>query len=126
MRYIKLNFTLKKKSYFQCPIILTSKLVCANIFLIKAYGTNAVTAWYNEIQFYNYNNPGFSGATGHFTQVIWKSSTQVGCGLSVNYQRQLVGTTYWNFYMAYVSCNYSPAGNNISNGQFALNVLAKK
>jgi hypothetical protein len=28
----------------------------------------SITAWYNEEKQYNYNNPGFSGATGHFTQ----------------------------------------------------------
>ena len=25
---------------------------------------------YNEKQYYDYNNPGFSGSTGHFTQVM--------------------------------------------------------
>ncbi len=39
----------------------------------------AVDSWYNEISAYNFNNPGFSSATGHFTQVIWRASTQLGC-----------------------------------------------
>ncbi|KAG0318144.1 Golgi-associated plant pathoproteinsis- protein 1, partial [Podila horticola] len=39
----------------------------------KDYKT-AITAWYNEEKQYNYNNPGFSGATGHFTQVVWKDT----------------------------------------------------
>ena len=28
---------------------------------------------------YNWDNPGFSESTGHFTQIVWKASTQVGC-----------------------------------------------
>ena len=44
--------------------------------------TSCVSSWYNEISAYNYNNPGFSEATGHFTQLIWYSSTDLGMGLS--------------------------------------------
>ncbi|MFM6158532.1 MAG: CAP family protein, partial [Sphaerospermopsis kisseleviana] len=41
---------------------------------------NAVKTWYDEVSKYNYSKPGFSAATGHFTQIVWKSSTQLGCG----------------------------------------------
>ncbi|GFR71362.1 pathogenesis-related protein 1 [Elysia marginata] len=36
--------------------------------------------WYDEIKDYNFDSPGFSGSTGHFTQVVWKESTQLGMG----------------------------------------------
>ena len=41
--------------------------------------TSATKAFYDEVKYYDYNNPGFSQRTGHFTQVIeltksWKKS----------------------------------------------------
>lgn len=71
---------------------------------------DAVKAWLAEGSLYNYNNPGFSDATGHFTQAIWKSTTQVGCA---NTNTCSGGKMY--------SCRYFPAGNYI--GAFAQNVL---
>ncbi|EWC44412.1 hypothetical protein DRE_01238 [Drechslerella stenobrocha 248] len=35
--------------------------------------------WYNEVTKYNYNRPGFTAQTGHFTQVIWKGTKSIGC-----------------------------------------------
>ncbi|XP_001633779.2 uncharacterized protein LOC5513576 isoform X2 [Nematostella vectensis] len=42
----------------------------------------AVTDWYNEIckPGYDFNKPGFSSGTGHFTQVVWKGSVELGFG----------------------------------------------
>ncbi|XP_028406918.1 A disintegrin and metalloproteinase with thrombospondin motifs 16-like [Dendronephthya gigantea] len=50
--------------------------------------TNATKAWYDEVWDYNYchdetnfNRPGHEGkAIGHFTQVIWRTSTKLGIG----------------------------------------------
>ena len=69
-----------------------------------AWGTsrgakNSVDAWYGEISSYNFNAPQYSNAVGHFTQVIWRGSTQLGCGMSV-----CNGQNYW-------VCQYSPPGN---------------
>lgn len=77
----------------------------------------AVASWYNEISAYNYDVPQFSSGTGHFTQVVWKNSTQLGCGAAQG-TKVLNGKTY-NAY--YVVCQYAPAGN--ITGQFADNVL---
>jgi len=80
-------------------------------------GASAVTSWYNEITDYNFNNPGFAGSTGHFTQLVWKSTTVVGCGLKqCSY---LNGAGFNNAY--FLVCEYSPPGNFL--GQFAANVL---
>jgi uncharacterized protein YkwD len=70
---------------------------------------DAVKAWTDEAALYDYNNPTFSSATGHFTQVVWKSTTQVGCA---NTNSCGGGRLY--------SCRYFPAGNYL--GQFQDNV----
>lgn len=68
--------------------------------------------WYNEIEKYDFNRPGFSGETGHFTQVVWKDSKQLGVGYATA-----------NNGFAVCVANYFPAGN--FEGQFPENVLPK-
>lgn len=70
----------------------------------------AVKMWYDEIKSYNYGYPGFSMATGHFTAVVWKSSTHVGIGVAYNSRKR-----WW-----VVVGNYSPPGNMM--GAFPENV----
>jgi uncharacterized protein YkwD len=55
--------------------------------------------WYDEIRLYKFPNGGFSMETGHFTQVVWRSTKQVGCGHVVCKGNDI-----------YV-CNYDPPGN---------------
>ncbi|GAA5911564.1 hypothetical protein JCM5296_007210 [Sporobolomyces johnsonii] len=45
--------------------------------------TAGVDAWNDEESQYNYNSPGFSEATGHFTQVVWKATKTVGCQMKM-------------------------------------------
>ncbi|KAL2815624.1 CAP domain-containing protein [Aspergillus cavernicola] len=49
-----------------------------------AYGylnaTSAVQAWGDEVALYDFNKPtGFTEETGHFTQLVWKGTREVGC-----------------------------------------------
>ncbi|HTR88106.1 MAG TPA: CAP family protein [Reyranella sp.] len=84
-----------------------------NIFWVSGgplRATTVVDAWYGEISQYNYNNPGFSMSTGHFTQVVWRGSNYIGCGRA---RTQSGGT--------YVVCNYDPPGN--FEGRYRANVL---
>ncbi|XP_039630178.1 uncharacterized protein LOC120542095 isoform X1 [Polypterus senegalus] len=74
-------------------------------------GKEAVDSWYSEIKDYDFSNPGFMGNTGHFTQVVWKDSKEVGVGKATD------GKTI------YVVGQYKPAGNISNDGFFQKNVL---
>ncbi|CAF4187103.1 unnamed protein product [Rotaria sp. Silwood2] len=64
-------------------------------------GDAPVTDWYNEIEQYDFDYPGFSGATGHFTQVVWKISKNLGVGIAYTSEGDSV----------YVVAQYTPPGN---------------
>lgn len=72
-------------------------------------GASAVQSWYDELHNpgYSFANPGFSSGTGHFTQVVWKASTKIGCAVKVCSPLKGIG---WNNAKFFV-CEYSPAGN---------------
>ncbi|MGV9970305.1 CAP family protein [Nocardia beijingensis] len=85
-----------------------------NLFLATAGFADAVRSvetatqmWYGEVKDYDYNDPGFSTATGHFTQVVWKASTQLGIGFAAADNSVVVAL-------------YNPPGN--VQGQFSQNV----
>ncbi|HEX7837394.1 MAG TPA: CAP domain-containing protein [Kofleriaceae bacterium] len=70
---------------------------------------SVVRMWYDEVGQYRFPSGGFSMKTGHFTQVVWRGTTQVGCGRS-----------HCNDMDIFV-CEYDPAGN--WEGQYRENVL---
>ncbi len=65
---------------------------------------DASTAWYNEINDYKYSAIGSTAnesvMIGHYTQMVWKSTTQVGIALA----RSSSGKEY-------IVARYSPPGN---------------
>ncbi|CAF1296598.1 unnamed protein product [Adineta ricciae] len=64
-------------------------------------GSKPTADWYSEIEDYDYSNPGSSSGTGHFTQVVWTDSVQMGIGIALSSDGQ----------SAYVVANYYPPGN---------------
>ncbi|KAF3919985.1 Helothermine [Arthrobotrys entomopaga] len=73
----------------------------------------AKTGWYDEeLAKYDFSKQGFSMATGHFTQIVWKATTEVGCSV------KKCGD--WSF----LKCNYKTPGNYP--GEFEANVSPAK
>lgn len=62
-----------------------------------------VKMWYDEVNDYNYakNTCKPGKMCGHYTQVVWKNSTKVGCGMA-----KCGSTEIW-------VCNYNPPGNYV-------------
>ncbi|PYH77523.1 PR-1-like protein [Aspergillus uvarum CBS 121591] len=113
--------------------------------------TTAVAAWGDEGLRYNFRDPtGFTEETGHFTQLVWRATTEVGCaavdcGVDVNDGKSSQGTKNgdpsknggegingiqrpqgW-----YVVCEYAPPGNVLGGNEklgdkafFRINVQA--
>ncbi|GME99936.1 hypothetical protein B5S28_g3214 [[Candida] boidinii] len=65
--------------------------------------TGAVDAWYGEGENYDYST---CSVYDHFTQVVWKSTTKVGCAYKYC-------NSYWG---TYIICSYETPGNVIGYG----------
>jgi len=70
-----------------------------------------VDLWYDESADYDYaaGTSKNGGVTGHFTQVVWQGTTELGCGIS---NCPSIGS--------FLVCNYGPAGN--IRGRYTANV----
>jgi len=67
-----------------------------------------VDAWWGEITDYDYasNTCAPDKVCGHYTQVMWEGSTEVGCGVAVCNAGENAQSDVW-------VCNYNPPGNYI-------------
>eukprot|EP00111_Clytia_hemisphaerica_P009273 TCONS_00027232-protein len=66
-------------------------------------GEDAVKMWYDEIKDFNFKNVKYNSKCGHFSQMVWVSTTEIGAGK---------GTAKNG--MQFVVCRYNPAGNMLS------------
>lgn len=82
-----------------------------NLGMITSGGwENIIKMWYDEVNNYNFSNPGFSSSTGHFTQLVWVGTSSISMATSTN-QNGVV----------FVVMRFFPAGNIL--GLFQANVL---
>lgn len=73
-----------------------------NLFEISGGSTTAydvVSAWAAERKNYNYRKNTCSGTCGHYTQVVWRDTHLLGCGMARDRRREV-----W-------VCDYEPHGN---------------
>jgi hypothetical protein len=68
-----------------------------------ATGTDAVESWASEEADFDPATGGCSGVCGHYTQIVWRASVELGCALS-----NCPGLTYGSS----IVCNYGPGGNS--------------
>ncbi len=61
-----------------------------------------VEKWYAEKQYYDYASNRCSGVCGHYTQVVWATSTNIGCARAVCPDDSQIWV-----------CNYDPPGNYV-------------
>ena len=83
---------------------------------VQATARDAMKSWYDEIELHSFKRPKYSEETGHFTQLVWKSTRKMGVGVALSADGREV----------YMVVNYFPAGNIINHGYFESNVLPAK
>jgi pathogenesis-related protein 1 len=65
----------------------------------EATPAEVVDAWASEAAGYDYKTNSCHGACGHYTQLVWRSTREVGCAVAQKGGRQIV------------ACEYNPPGN---------------
>jgi pathogenesis-related protein 1 len=73
---------------------------------------DAVKDWVDEKAAYDYASNSCSAVCGHYTQVVWKSSTRLGCGVATCTQNSPFGPKFPGAWENWV-CNYTPPGNYV-------------
>jgi uncharacterized protein YkwD len=95
-----------------CDFSLTHSGAGENLYVAgrtateKVPGSEAVDDWYGEVKHYDFaaGQSRDGETTGHFTQLVWAGTTDVGCGVAVCRDAKGFTETTW-------VCQYAPAGN---------------
>jgi pathogenesis-related protein 1 len=92
------NTLLARKQFFHRPHGSYGE----NLFEISGAGASpagVVREWASESRNYNYSSNRCHGVCGHYTQIVWRDTKQVGCAVARDRRQEI-----W-------VCNYDPPGN---------------
>ena len=84
-----------------------------SVFGREIDGSDPVNSWYSEVKDFDFTKSGYQSGTGHFTQVVWKGSKELGIGKAKSADGQV-----------FVVGRYRPAGNMMK--AFKENVFPSK
>jgi pathogenesis-related protein 1 len=89
---------LARKQFFHRP----NSKIGENLFETsgaRASPSQVIDAWAGESRNYDYKSNRCRGVCGHYTQIVWRDTKEVGCGVARGGGREV-----W-------VCNYDPPGN---------------
>lgn len=106
-----------------------------NLYLVLGYPKPdikcrvAIDVWYNEMSRYNFTtrnafNDNWPKGVGHFSQMVWKDTQLIGCGVSIR-DMPLPGLPQVLGRCKVIVCRYFRPGNYASDSLFYANVLPK-
>lgn len=75
-------------------------------------GGEVIEKWYDGVRNYKFHRPGFQSDAGHFTQIVWKNTSEIGVGKAKTPDGKV-----------FVVARYKPAGNVVN--RFEQNVFPK-
>ena len=97
------------------------------------FARGATHGWHDEEKIYPYDNPHYDASWGHFSQMVWRNSTKLGCAAgrcsdNVEYPARFYccksSRTSLSFHpiirelTIWCMADYTFFGNNIAAGQF--------
>lgn len=82
------------------------------ILAISRSAEQAVDMWYEEVELFDWNSPRFTGATAHFSALVWADSRRIGWG-------EADDGSEWTLFVAHLT----PPGNVTGADSFRRNVL---
>lgn len=92
----------------------------SNLYMVSSSNKNfsptakeIIDKWYDESKKFRYNSENIDNNLLHFTQIIWKTTTDFGMGIAKNEQGE-----------HYIVALYNPRGNFV--GEFGKNVPPPK
>ncbi|XP_045765571.1 venom allergen 3-like [Maniola jurtina] len=70
-----------------------------------------INAWFDEVRIFGFKPISGGHGTGHYSQLVWGETSQVGCGYTFYYDP---ARGYTKLYV----CNYGPGGNVIGSNPY--------